>query len=192
MRRFWTAGTIGLLLVGGSLLGQLSQSGGSGSSVAATQSGTWTMQPGNTANTTPWLASISQGGNAATVSAQGALKIDGSGVTQPVSGTLTVVDKTACGTTAYDSGITALPTTSTAITATATCVNAVLFVNITGSAQTVTLSDNQGTPVPYLSSFQIPANSTLVYDLHYARLANGIKWQATNATSVNAQIVGYQ
>lgn len=35
--------------------------------VAATQSGTWTVQPGNTANTTAW-------------------KVDGSAVTQPVSG----------------------------------------------------------------------------------------------------------
>ena len=51
--------------------------------VAATQSGTWTVQPGNTANTTPWLATISQGGNSATVSAGGALKVDGSAVTQP-------------------------------------------------------------------------------------------------------------
>ena len=39
--------------------------------VAATQSGTWTVQPGNTANTTAW-------------------KVDGSAVTQPVSGTITV------------------------------------------------------------------------------------------------------
>jgi hypothetical protein len=36
----------------------------------AAQSGTWTVQPGNTANTTAW-------------------KVDGSGVTQPVSGTVT-------------------------------------------------------------------------------------------------------
>jgi len=33
------------------------------------QSGTWTVQPGNTANTTPWLMSISQGGNTAIVKA---------------------------------------------------------------------------------------------------------------------------
>lgn len=57
--------------------------------VSAAQSGTWTVQPGNTANTTPWLASISQGGNTATVSAANALKVDGSAVTQPVSGTVT-------------------------------------------------------------------------------------------------------
>src|SRR5258707_335692 len=40
------------------------------STLAVTQSGTWTVQPGNTANTTAW-------------------KVDGSGVTQPVSGTVT-------------------------------------------------------------------------------------------------------
>lgn len=57
--------------------------------IAATQSGTWTVQPGNTANTTPWLTTISQGGNSATVTASNALKVDGSAVTQPVSGTIT-------------------------------------------------------------------------------------------------------
>lgn len=41
-----------------------------GGTVASTQSGTWTVQPGNTANTTAW-------------------KVDGSAVTQPVSGTVT-------------------------------------------------------------------------------------------------------
>lgn len=44
--------------------------------VAATQSGTWTVQPGNTANTTAW-------------------KVDGSAVTQPVSGTVTATQGTA-------------------------------------------------------------------------------------------------
>lgn len=59
------------------------------SAIPVTQSGTWTVQPGNTANTTPWLATINQGGNSATVSAGGALKVDGSAATQPVSGTVT-------------------------------------------------------------------------------------------------------
>src|SRR5271165_774281 len=63
--------------------------------VAATQSGTWTVQPGNTANTTPWLTTINQGGNSATVTASNALKVDGSAVTQPVSGTVTVTQSTA-------------------------------------------------------------------------------------------------
>lgn len=39
---------------------------------AVTQSGTWTVQPGNTANTTAW-------------------KVDGSAVTQPVSGSVTAI-----------------------------------------------------------------------------------------------------
>jgi hypothetical protein len=57
--------------------------------VNAIESGTWTVQPGNTANTTPWLVTVQQGGNAATVTASNALKVDGSAVTQPVSGTVT-------------------------------------------------------------------------------------------------------
>lgn len=40
--------------------------------VAAGQNGTWTVQPGNTANTTPWLFSISVGGNTAAVTTAGA------------------------------------------------------------------------------------------------------------------------
>lgn len=52
------------------------------------QTGTWTVQPGNTANTTPWLQTISQGGNTATVSGGGALKVDASASTQPISGTV--------------------------------------------------------------------------------------------------------
>jgi len=192
MKKLWGVVAVVILLVGGSLLGQLNQSGGAGSTVTATQSGTWTVQPGNTANTTPWQASLSQGGNTAQVTAGGALKIDGSAVTQPVSGTLTMVPKTSCGTTAFDSGMVTLPTASTAVTSTATCVNAILFVNTTASSQTVNVTDNQATPASYLTSFQIPANSTFVYDLQFAKLAAGIKWSATNATSVNAQIVGFQ
>ena len=53
--------------------------------VAATQSGTWTVQPGNTANTTAW-------------------KVDGSAVTQPVSGTVTVTDGAGALNVIVDSG----------------------------------------------------------------------------------------
>ena len=60
------------------------------------------------------------------------------------------------------------------------------------ASQTVTVTDNQGTPVTYLTGFQIPANSTFVYDLQFAKMASGIKWAATNATSVNAQVIGFQ
>ena len=198
MKHLWGMAVIVALFVGGTLMGQLNQSGGMGTNVAATQSGTWTMQPGNTANTTPWLTSLSQGGNTAQVSAGGALKIDGSAVTQPVSGTVSlnalpagsnligsmnIIPKTACGNTAYDSGMVTLPTTSTALTATATCVNAIIFVNTTASTQTVSVTDNQGTPVTYLTGFQLPANSTFVYDLQYVKMTSGIKWISEEHTS---------
>ena len=77
---------------GGSITvdGTVTANQGGSWTVAATQSGTWTVQPGNTANTTPWLFTINQGGNSATVSAGGALKVDASGSTQPVSGTVAV------------------------------------------------------------------------------------------------------
>src|SRR5439155_15445408 len=48
----------------------------SDSSVAAVQSGAWTMQPGNTPNTTPWLMTIQQGGNPATVNGSAALTLN--------------------------------------------------------------------------------------------------------------------
>lgn len=51
------------------------------------QSGTWTVQPGNTANTTPWLMTIQQGGNTANVNGSNQLLVNcancsGSGVSQ--------------------------------------------------------------------------------------------------------------
>lgn len=44
---------------------------GTGGVFPATQSGTWTVQPGNTANTTPWL--VTQGGSSTFLSAQQAV-----------------------------------------------------------------------------------------------------------------------
>lgn len=55
--------------------------------VNANQAGTWTVQPGNTANSTPWLFTVNQGGNSAEVNASGQLSVNcgnctGSGVSQ--------------------------------------------------------------------------------------------------------------
>jgi hypothetical protein len=144
MTKFWKAGAVGLLLIAGTVLGQLSQSGGA-AVISARQSGTWA-----------------------------------------------VTAVTACGTEAFDSGILSVPAAAVAVTAADTCVDAVVFVNTTAFSQSVTLTDNQSSPVAYLNAFQIPANSTLVYDLHHARLAGGIRWQAAQAASLNAQIVGLQ
>lgn len=55
---------------------------------AVSQSGTWTVQPGNTANTTPWLSSISQGGNTAVVKAANTVATTDVGVVVAVANTL--------------------------------------------------------------------------------------------------------
>jgi hypothetical protein len=45
---------------------------GSGVTQPVSQSGTWTVQPGNTANTTPWLVTVNDGTNSAKVQAASA------------------------------------------------------------------------------------------------------------------------
>ncbi len=93
---------LGILIAGGIMRSQVQVSGGA----AVTQSGVWTVQPGNTANTTAWKVDGSavtqpvsgnvgqsgvwtvQPGNTANTTAW---KVDGSAVTQPVSGTITAV-----------------------------------------------------------------------------------------------------
>lgn len=128
--------------------------------VAATQSGTWTVQPGNTANTTPWLATITQGGNAATVSAGGALKVDGSAATQPVSGTVTVTDGAGALNVIVDSG------TTTVTQGTATNLNAAVVGTGTAGSPAGNILTVQGvsamtkllvTP----DSVALPANQTV-------------------------------
>lgn len=112
-----------------------------------TQSGTWTVQPGNTANTTPWLATINQGGNSASVTVANALKVDNSAVTQPISGAVsqsgtwtvaTNADGTVAAGAAPSKGLltdcqfnTSLPTLTTTQVAALQCTsNAELKVNV--------------------------------------------------------------
>jgi len=215
---FWAAVILVGLFAIGSVFGQLNQSSGSGTSttiVAALPAGSNNIGSVNAVQSGTWSASVTQGGNTAAVTAAGALKIDGSASTQPVSGTVAVsntgfnvtgslptggnvigyvrvVPPSTCGTTAYDSGAVSLPNTSTTLTSTATCVTAILFNNTTSSTQTVSVTDNQGTPVAYVSSFQIPGNSSFVFPLYGMKLTGGIKWSATNTGVVNAQVLGYQ
>lgn len=67
-----TSNTIGdRLKVINTTLASPFQAGGNigNTTFASTQSGTWTVQPGNTANTTPWLVGISDGTSTAAVKA---------------------------------------------------------------------------------------------------------------------------
>lgn len=130
-----------------------------------TQSGTWVVQPGNTANTTPWLATINQGGNSATVTAANALKVDGSAVTQPVSGTVTANQG---GTWTVQPGNTANTTPWLATvsqggnSATVTAANA---LKVDGSAVTQPVS---------AASLSLPSNAAQETGGNLATLATGV------------------
>ena len=170
---------------------------------------------------------ITQGGNSAIVSAAGALKVDGSAVaqpvtgtfwqaTQPVSGPLTdtqlratavpvslaasanvigvvrMQPMTSCGTTLYERVMATLAAGPTTVTATTTCVEAIYAVNITASAVTIDITDNQGTPVAFLKSFSLPANATVKLPLDGMKFTSGIIATPSGAASVNLAIKGYQ
>ena len=99
---------------------------------------------------------------------------------------------TSCGTVVYDSGITVLPNSTTAATTTSTCVNSIYLSNTTASAVSVTVTDNQGSPVTYVATFSLPAYSSLLLPFGGIKFNNGIKWYAGTASSVNGQVLGYQ
>jgi hypothetical protein len=144
--------------------------------VAATQSGTWTVQPGNTANTTAWL-------------------VTGTGGTFPAtqSGTWTVrtVPLNSCGTTVASSALAAVPTSSTAVFTTTTCVQTIVLNNTTSSALTVTVTDNEGTPVNDIITFSLPAYSQLIQPLGGVAFTSGVKWLASGS-GVTGALVGNQ
>lgn len=158
------------LFVAGLMMPQgLNQSGGAGTNVsitntpAVTQSGTWTVQPGNTANSTAW-------------------KVDGSAVTQPVSGTVSVsalptggnligfikqrpVGCTTAGTSDVLHDITQVATgAGSSVSAVTGCVEECYVNSIVNTPVTLRAQDKAGTPVIWVggaADFTIPANSNM-------------------------------
>lgn len=129
-------------------------------SVNAAQSGTWTVQPGNTANTTAWFVKS--------------------------------VPATTCGTTAVSQAIAAVPTSSTAVFSSTTCLIAVYFNNTNASAQTVSLTDNAGSPVTaFGGTFSIPGLSSTTLPFYGIPFTTGVKWVA-GGSGVTGGMVGFQ
>ncbi len=184
-----------LLWIGGSVMAQLQQSGGAGAAVTASQTGTWTVQPGNTANTTAW-------------------KVDGSAVTQPISGS---ISNTAFGLNAGSAiigfmrllppGCGSLVTlfanstvgvatgAGTAVTSTTTCATFAYANNITNSAVSLRLADKQGTPVIWFggnADFSIPANSNVHIPVEGVTFTSGITAIAGTSSAINLQLNGLQ
>ena len=124
--------------------------------------------------------------------------------TQPVSGTVSVnalpagtaiigkvVPATACGTTVESQALAAVPTASTAVFTATTCVMVIVLNNTNSSAATVTVTDNEGTPINDVLTFSIPAYSQLIQPLYGVAFTSGVKWSAS-ASGVTGAILGYQ
>ncbi len=157
--------------------------------VPASQSGTWTVQPGNTANTTAWLVTGTGGTFPSTQSGTWTVQPGNTANTTPWL--VSSVPKTACGSTVFSQALVALPTTATAVAASTTCVVAIVINNTNSSAGTVTVSDNQATPINDILTFSIPAFSQLIQPLYGVAFTTGIKWNAS-ATGFTGAIIGYQ
>lgn len=138
--------------------------------IPAAQNGTWTVEPGNTANTTPWLMTVNQGGHSAVVTLGGALTVDGSAVTQPVSGTMTA--NAGTGTFAVSAASLPLPagaataanqtTGNSTLSAISGQLPATLGAKATAASLAVTVASDQVVPV------------------------SGTFWQATQPVSIAA------
>ena len=110
-----------------------------------------------------------------------------------VAGIVKEIPQNACGTTlATGSTLQAVPTSSTLLTSAANaCVIAAVFFNTNGTAQTVTLTDNTGTPINAVLTFSIPAFSNLIEPLYGGLFTSGVKWTA-GGTGVTGFLIAYQ
>jgi hypothetical protein len=106
-------------------------------------------------------------------------------------GIIKTVPSNSCGTTVFNQAWAAVPTSNTAITATTTCKAILVFTNTNGSAQTVSVTDGQGSPITAIGpAFSVPGLSTVRFELEGA-MTTGIKWLA-GGTGVTGSAMGYQ
>jgi len=193
-----------LVIVGGpTLYAQLQQSGGPGSTVTvgtALPAGSNNIGSVNVAA----LPAIPTGSNAiGTVAVNAALPTGGNtignvGVTSlPAlpAGTNTVgvvIPKTACGTTVANQALAAVPTSSTAVFTSTTCLMRAYFNNTSATAQTVTLTDNAGTPLNGIGpTFSVPGLSNMIVPFDGIQFASGVKWTA-GGTGITGAVWGFQ
>jgi hypothetical protein len=163
----------------------------SGTAIPASQSGTWTVQPGNTANTTAWL--VTGTGGTFPASESGTWTVGLNSGTNLIGYTRA---QNSCGTTNYEAGMQYLPTSSTAVTSTTTCVAIVILTNTSSSAQTITMTDGStscnSAACPLLSSFSLPGNSNLLLPLYGLKMTSGIKWNTGSSNTVMGDVIGNQ
>lgn len=143
--------------------GSLTVDNGGTFAVQAAQSGTWTVQPGNTANTTAW-------------------KVDGSAVTQPVSGTVTAN---------AGSGPFPVSDNSGSLTVDAPVATPV-FVRLSDGASAistlpVSLATAPSTPVTNVGTFAVQSAQSGTWTVQPGNTANTTAWKV-DASSVAVPI----
>jgi hypothetical protein len=86
----------------------------------------------------------------------------------------------------------AVPTSATAVFASTTCLWTAFFSNSNATAQTVTLTDNAGTPLNAVGpAFSVPALSFVIIPFNGVPFTSGVKWTA-GGTGVLGGAVGFQ
>jgi len=196
MRKLLLPAVLLALMIGGGLISQVYQPGGI--TVVTANSGT---------NLNTSLLALESGGNLALIKAKTdnvdvalstRLKpadtltaVTTVGAVTSITNAVSVVPKTACGTTVASQPLAAVPTSSTAVFASTTCVVAIELTNTSGGSLTVTVSDNQGTPINSLLTFTLPSLSQIIQPLWGIQFTSGLKWVASGS-GVTGGIIGYQ
>lgn len=99
---------------------------------------------------------------------------------------------TGCGTTKFAADLQAVPTSNTAVTSTKTCVVAITCNNTNASAQTLTVTDQSGTPLNAIGpAYSIPGLAQVSFPFNGIGFTGGLKWQA-GGTGINCGVVGVQ
>lgn len=188
------------VLTGPALYAQLQQSGGPGSTVtigAALPTGANVIGKTGIDQTTPGTTNKVDIGTNGTVALGGTLPAFASTPTVTVgtmsalvAGTAVIgvtIPRTPCGTTVFNQDLVAVPTSTGSPTSTTTCIMRAYFNNTNASAQTVTLTDNSGTPLNGVGpAFSVPGLSNLVIPYDGIRFNAGIRWVAGGTGIVGA------
>lgn len=90
-----------------------------------------------------------------------------------------VAQATTCGATPFDQVWAAVPTSATSVTGTTTCDLIVIVSNTNSTAQSILITDGQGSPITIVPTFSIPGNSIVRFEL--GKSTTGFKWTAGGA-----------
>ncbi len=201
MRKYIPPFLLLLLFIAGSVMGQLNQSGGSGSSVSivsALPAGSNIIGNVRLDQTTPGTTNgMSENQiNGTTIAAGNG--VSGLGVqriaitSDNTPFTVNTIPKTQCGNGVASVPLSAVPTSITlATTGVTTCVVAIIMNNTTASQLTVSVTDNQGSPITDVLPFGLPPFSQLIQPMYGVAFTSGVKWAASGA-GVTGAIIGYQ